>query len=275
MAMDYYTAMTCIWALGGAVVLLMIWLFILMANKWIRTIFFTMLSGSSYVAMIHNNDNSVDIVKAIRGKDGIIELLNVPEKYGMKFSPEYNHVEKTNAFGTRLIHFCIDHNNTITPEDAIRIDRIRKEFESANVEFSRRNLTAFYYIMDKYKTDQEVLEHINLNYVSKNEEGEIESENKSRDFTLQTLNELREIKKKLVVYPYDFQRSKEFLDLLSETSSVKVQNVVQQHIEIERGLKGGLRSKIDNNLWMWIIIICIGGGILLMAWPYLQGYFGA
>lgn len=68
MAMDYYSAMTLIWTLSGIILFLLIGLFILLSNKWIRTIASVMISGSSYVAMIHNSDNSVDIVKAKRGR---------------------------------------------------------------------------------------------------------------------------------------------------------------------------------------------------------------
>lgn len=197
--------------------------------------------------------------------------MNVPEKYGMKFAPDYNAVEKTNAFGTRLIHFYVDHNNAISPSDVVMIDKIREEFERLDVDFSIRNLTAFYHVMDKYKTDKEILEHMNCNFVKKDGE----AEDKTRLFTIDTLTKLRTVKEKLIVFPYIFQRSKQFLELVRETTSVRVQNVIQQHIEIERGLKGGLSSKLNNNMWIWIIVIVGGAFILMMAWPYLQGYFGA
>lgn len=273
--MDYYTAMTLLWTLGGVAVLLAIFLFILLSNKWIRTIVSVMVSGSSYVAMIHNNDNSVDIVKARRGKDGIIELLSVPERYGMKFAPNFDSVEKTNAFGTRLIHFYVDHNNAMSPADVVMIENVRKTFEKAGIDFSLRNLTAFYHVMEKYPTDKEVLEHMNTNYVKKAEHDDETDEDHSRIFTLETLNALRAVKGKLIVEPFIYQRSKRFLELLRETVSVQVQNVIQQHIEIERGLKGGIASKINGNMWIWIIVIVAGGALLMMAWPYLSGLFGA
>ena len=280
--MDSYTMMVNISAISfmvamfsGAVVLA------LMSNKLIRAIVVSFLGGGA-VCFIHNSDNTVDILTAKRGKKGISSVLNTPDKYGIKFAPAFNKVEKANTWGTKILHFYFEHNSPILPAEAKMFSDISEIFKERGVNISSRNIAALFYVIDEFETDEEIIDFMNC-FDGKASKDDVEVSDES-EFTREDLDAVRALKQELLITPINgnqtktivpflFQEAKKFMELLDENSSVLMQNMIALHIEIERGLRGGFMSTAKQNYKM-ILLLAIGAVAVVVLFPTIQKMMG-
>lgn len=224
------------------------------------------------LVMIHNADMTVDF-EFITHKESKEGSNKLNEKYGLKFAPTFDSVERYNKGKVPIIHYYRDSTNTISPEAADCFDSISKIMQEHHIPITTFNLLTLLKVSDTENdfsnTDSEVFKNIlkdancdlsETNYYFQEEELQRIYEAASVLNEVEVIDRL--IKPKTLI-SFKWQRGRQFLDLIAEANSVMAQLMISEKVSLLTINQGFFNTgnKIDKDMMKKILI----AGVVLVG----------
>ena len=241
-----------------------------------------------YCAMIHNPDNSVsfEVMRMDKFVNAKMEGVGKSAKSignEIYVSPRMNDVESYGKGEYKIVHYLRGSTQPLQAEDAAFLSEVQnKLYESGLIEkpdddakiYKRKaESTASFLVLF------ELVEQIsdNIEIVALMNPGSTDLESASgTGITVEDVIRIRSIYDDIKTEPFYYQKSKQFLNLVQESSTVSVQTLLDQALSAEMVKNGGVLNKTngllgslfsgDNNMMIIILAIPIAIGVFLLFW---------